>query len=77
MQVKRWATVAALGAVMVLAGCKQDKVEEKYHPAKLEESGQTGIMKIRLDAKAAERIGVQTGPVMEEAVGAAKRLVIP
>ena len=77
MQVKRWAMVVAIGAVLVLAGCKQDKVEEKHHPAKLEESGTEGIMKVTLEAKAVERIGIQTTPVREEMVGSEKRLVVP
>ena len=77
MQVKRWAMVAAIGAVLVLSGCKQDKVEKQHHPAKLEESGQEGIMKITLEPKAAERIGIQTGAVQEEMIGSAKRLVVP
>jgi hypothetical protein len=77
MQVKRWMMVATIGAVLVLSGCKQDKVAEKYHPATLEESGQEGIMKVTLDARAAERIGLQTAAVREEMVGSAKRLVVP
>ena len=77
MQVKRWMMVATIGAVLVLSGCKQDKVAEKYHPAKLEESGKEGIMKVTLDARAAERIGLQTAAVREEMVGSAKRLVVP
>ena len=77
MQLKRWAMVATIGAVLVLAGCKQDKIEEKHHPAKLEESGQEGIMKVTLEARAAERIGLQTAPVREEMVGSARRLVVP
>ena len=77
MQVKRWAIVAAIGAVLVLSGCKQDKIEEKHHPAKLEESGQEGIMRVTLEARAAERIGIQTAPVLEEMVGSSKRLVVP
>ena len=77
MQVKRWAMVAAIGAVLVLSGCKQDKIEEKHHPAKLEESGQEGIMKVTLEARAAERIGIQTAAVLEEMVGSSKRLVVP
>jgi len=77
MQVKRWAMVAAIGAVLVLSGCKQDKIEEKHHPAKLEESGQEGIMKVTLEARAAERIGIQTAPVLEEMVGSSKQLVVP
>ncbi len=77
MQVKRWAMVATIGAVVVLSGCRQDQVAEKYHPATLSESGQEGIMKVTLDARAAERIGLQTAAVREEIVGSAKRLVVP
>ena len=77
MQVKRWAIVATTGAVLVLSGCKVDSVEEKHHPAKLEESGQEGIMKVRLEARAAERVGIQTVQVREEMVGSEKRLVVP
>ena len=77
MQVKRWTMVAAVGAVLVLAGCREDKVAEKYHPAKLEESGQEGIMKVTLDARAAERIGLQTAAVREEMVASTRRLVVP
>lgn len=77
MQVKRWVMVTAIGAVLVLAGCKQDKIEEKHHPAKLEESGTEGIMKVTLEAQAAERIGLQTTPVREEMIGSAKHLVVP
>jgi hypothetical protein len=68
MQVKRWAMVAAIGTVLVLSGCKQDK---------LEESGQEGIMKVTLEARAAERIGIQTAAVLEEMVGSSRRLVVP
>jgi hypothetical protein len=77
MQVKRWVMVAAIGALLVLSGCKQDTVEEKHHPAKLEESGQEGIMKVTLEARAAERIGIQTAVVLEEMEGPSKRLVVP
>jgi hypothetical protein len=77
MQVKRWAMVATMGAVLVLSGCKSDNVAEKHHPAKLEESGQEGIMKVTLEARAAERIGLQTAPVRQEMVGSANRLVVP
>jgi len=77
MQMKRWATVATIGAVLVLSGCKQDNVAEVHHPATLEESGQDGIMKVRLDERAAERIGLMTAPVREEMVGSSRHLVVP
>ena len=34
-------------------------------------------MKVTLDARAAERIGLQTAAVREEMVGSARRLVVP
>jgi len=77
MQMKRWATVATIGAILVLSGCKQDNVAEVHHPAKLEESGQDGIMKVRLEERAAERIGLMTAPVREETVGSSRHLVVP
>lgn len=77
MQVKRWAIVATIGAVLVLSGCKQDKIEETYHPSTLEESGEDGILRVRLDARAAERIGLQTVAVREDRAGAHQGLVVP
>ena len=66
MRITRGAVVAMLGAVLLVSGCKQDKIEEKYHPAKLEESGEKGIMRVILEPKAAERIGLQTAQVAEQ-----------
>ena len=77
MQAKRWAMLAMIGTVMILAGCKEVKTTATHHPAKLEESGQAGIMKVRLEERAAERIGLQTAPVREEMVGGVRRLVVP
>ncbi len=73
MQVKRWAMVAAIGAVLILAGCKSDKVTEVHHPAKLEESGTEGIMKVVLEEKAVGRIGIQTAQIAAQG----DRLVVP
>ena len=66
MRITRGAVVAMLGAVLLVSGCKQDKIEEKYHPAKLEESGEKGIMRVILEPKAAERIGLQTAQIVEQ-----------
>lgn len=73
MQVKKWAMVAMLAAAVAVTGCRGNKVAEVHHPAKLEESGKEGIMKIRLEAKAAERLGIQTAPVRQEGT----QLVVP
>jgi hypothetical protein len=81
MQRVRHAIVALLVIGLPMSGCKKESVAEKYHPAKLEESGVKGIMKITVDQRAAERIGLQTAPVREEVValagGSASRRVIP
>src|SRR4030095_15638810 len=77
----RPALVALVVIGLPLMGCKQEKKASSYHPAKLEESGQKGIMKVTLDARAAERIGLETGQVREEQVtlagGPATRKVVP
>ena len=73
MQVKKWAMVAMLATAVAVTGCKKDKVAQVHHPAKLEESGKDGIMKVRLEAKAAERLGIQTAPVRQEG----SNLVVP
>ena len=66
MRITRFAIVAMLGTVLLVSGCKQDKIEAKHHPAKLEETDQKGIMRVILEPKAVERIGLQTAQVMEQ-----------
>lgn len=66
MKLSRIPALALLGAILALAGCKQDTVAEKYHPAKLDSTEVKGIMKVTLDAKAAERIGLETAELAEE-----------
>jgi hypothetical protein len=64
-----------------LSGCKEEKVAQKIHPATVEESGQKGILRVTLTARAAERIGIETTQVREEVVtsadGAVTRKVVP
>jgi hypothetical protein len=55
-----------IGATLALSSCKTDQVAEKYHPAKLDSTDVKGIMRVTLDAKAAERIGLQTTAITEE-----------
>jgi len=73
MKLSRIPAAALILAVFALAGCKQDQVAEKYHPAKLDSTEVKGIMKVTLDSKAAERIGLQTAELIEEGA----RKVIP
>lgn len=68
MRIARYAIVAMLGSVLLVTGCKRDKIEEKHHPAKLEETDQKGIMRVILEPKAVERIGLQTAQITEQSV---------
>ncbi len=77
MKGTRYALAALLGAVLMVTGCKEESTVSKYHPAKVEETEQKGIMRVTLDARAAERIGLQTAAVTEDRVGAASRNVMP
>lgn len=66
MKITRFAIMAMLGTVLLVSGCKVDKIESKHHPAKLEETDKKGIMRVILEPRAVERIGLQTTPVVEE-----------
>lgn len=81
MRRTRIAMVALVGLALPLSGCKKESTAPKYHPAKLEDSDQKGIKKVTLDARAAERTGIETTTVREEMVtlasGASMRKVIP
>src|SRR5262245_57552818 len=76
-----FAVVALLGTILLATGCNREQVAEKHHPAKAEETDQKGIFKITLEAKAAERIGLETTALREEMVTvsgkSAARKVIP
>lgn len=77
----RHTLVALIASGLPLMGCKKDNVAEKHHPATVEESGQKGILKVTLEARAAERIGLETAPIREEQValasGTAMRKILP
>jgi hypothetical protein len=65
-----------------LSGCEREATASPNpSPATLEESGQPGIKRVRLTARAAERLGIETAQVREEAVTIAddsvQRKVIP
>jgi hypothetical protein len=71
------AMVALIVIALPLSGCKEKPAAKKEHPAKLEESGVKGIMKVTLTARAAERIGLQTTQVREEQVATGMRKTVP
>ncbi|HKQ56856.1 MAG TPA: hypothetical protein VJY35_03220 [Candidatus Eisenbacteria bacterium] len=68
MKITHIAVIALVGSLALLTGCKEDKVAEKYHPAKLEDTAEKGISRVILEARAAERIGLRTAQVREEQV---------
>jgi hypothetical protein len=65
MKINRLTMVALTGAVLLVSGCRRDQVAEKYHPATLDSTEVAGIMRVTLDARAAERIGLKTAAVEE------------
>ena len=75
MKVTRHTMMALTGAILLLSGCKEDKVAEKYHPATIDSTDVKGIMKVTLDARAADRIGLETAQVREESVSVGGAMV--
>ena len=68
MRSRSFAVLALVGTLVVVSGCNREQVAEKYHPAKTEETAVKGIMKITLEPRAAERIGLETAPLAEATV---------
>jgi hypothetical protein len=62
----RCATIALLGLALLLSSCQRASLAEKAHPAKVDSTDVQGIMRVTLDARAAERLGIQTAEVREE-----------
>ena len=75
MQGTRYVMVALIGTVLLVSGCRQDQVAAKHHPAKIEETDQKGIMRVTLEARAAERLGIETTRVSEEQVSVGGKTV--
>ena len=79
MQGKRYILVALLGTVLVATGCRSESPAARHEPVKIEETDTKGIMRVTLEARAAERLGIETARVSEEAVAgkAGMHKVIP
>jgi uncharacterized protein YcfL len=81
MKLSHLKTMALIGAMLALVSCRSEQVAQTQHPATLDTTDVQGIMKVTLEARAAERIGLQTGTVSEERVtlhgSSATRRVIP
>jgi hypothetical protein len=76
-------TLAAVGLLAValqLSACTQQSAEAEGapgEPAKVEHVEGTEVSRVTLTAKAAERLGVRTKPILAGKVGAATRKVVP
>ena len=68
MQFKRFAVVTLMGAALMASGCHNTTVAEKHNPAKVDTTEVKGIMRVTLEKRAAERIGLQTVAVRDEEV---------
>jgi hypothetical protein len=74
--------LAAIGLLAVglqLSACTQQAAEAEAgaEPAKVEQVEGAEVSRLTLTAKAAERLGVQTRPVLAGKVGGAARRVVP
>ena len=77
MRISRITTLALIVAALALVSCNREKVATVHHPAKLDSTETKGIMRVTIEAKAAERIGLQTGEIREEQVNGATRRTMP
>jgi hypothetical protein len=82
MQRRRWALVAIglLAVGLQLSACTQQPVEAEAgaaEPAKVEHVEGAEVSRLTLTAKAAERLGIETKPVLAGKIGGATRWVIP
>jgi hypothetical protein len=82
MQRSRWALVAIglLAVGLQLSACTQQAAEVEGgadEPATVERVEGTEVSRLTLTAKAAERLGIQTKPVLAGKVGGATRRVVP
>ena len=68
MQFKRFAVVTLMGAALMASGCNRATLAEKHSPVKVDSTDVKGIMRVTLEKRAAERIGLQTVAVRDEEV---------
>jgi len=60
--------LALIALTFALVGCRSERVAPSVHPATLDATSAPGIMKVTLEERAAERIGLETAAVTEERV---------
>lgn len=67
---KRWMALFLVAASTQLPSCAhKSALPSKVEPAQVEQMGDTGLNRLRLTPRAAERLGIGTSPVREEQVG--------
>ena len=73
-----WVVALLVVASLLLAACGQSApaTAAKEPPVKLEKIGDTGINRVRLSEKAAQRLDIRTEAIREELVDGAQRKVI-
>jgi len=74
-----WLMLAALLVALFLPACRGEipVTGEEEKPAQLEPIAGTDLNRIRLTEKAAERLGLETVPVLAKQIDGVERLVIP
>lgn len=78
MHRRRWFLGAVLVAAIMIPACKQiEETTIKNNPAKIEAIGQTGLAKVTLTERAAERLGIATGTVTQITRAGLARTTIP
>lgn len=74
----RWTIAVPLLAVFVLAGCSPSSGPAAKEPAvAVEKNADTGLSRLTLTAKAAERLGIATASIVDQQIGSGRRSVIP
>jgi hypothetical protein len=77
-QSKLWMVVILIVAVALLSACGgSTEVPDKVEPALVELIPGTEFNRVVLTEKAAQRLGIETAPVLEAEVNGAQRVVIP
>jgi hypothetical protein len=71
---KRWMVIALIIASVHLSACsEEDSRNQNHHPATVEKIANSQFSRVKLSAKAAERLGVQTEEVREVLVTRKRR----
>jgi hypothetical protein len=75
----RWTLAGPVLAVLLLAACSPSSSggAAKEPAVVVEKNAETGLSRLTLSAKAAERLGIATTSVIDQQVGSGRRSVVP